>query len=124
VGFIREVKLEISYLVFALGIFLSLMAAFNYLLRESLPALIIDLLDDIGNWIVWFVVLGPLLALTGGWYFIDIIRKQREFERLISVPSKAVFVRNQERLERLAWYLSSEYERRLSERKKHWGLKD
>jgi hypothetical protein len=123
-GLIREIKLEISYVVFALGVFLTVLVIFNYFLRASLPGVIIDLLDDIGNWIVWFVVLGPLLTMIGGWYFIDVIRKQREFERLISVPSKALFVRNQERLERLAWYLSSEYERRLIDRKRHWKIKD
>lgn len=123
-GLIREVKLEISYVVFALGIFLTLLVVFNYMLRESLPAVVIDLLNDIGNWIVWFVVVGPLLALVGGWYFGDTIKKQREFEKLIDVPSKAHFVRNQERLETLAWYLSSEYQKRLTDRKKHWKIKE
>lgn len=122
-GLLREVKLELSYVVFALGVLMSLLAAFHYLLRAHLPAAVIDLLNDIGNWIIWFVVVGPLLAFVGGWYFVDLLRKQREFERLINVNSKAHFVRNQARLETLAWYLRSDYEERIIEQKRRWKIR-
>lgn len=122
-GFLREVKLEVSYVVFALGVLMSLLAAFHYFLRAHLPGAVIDLLNDIGNWIIWFVVVGPLLAFVGGWYFIDLLRKRREFERLITVNSKAHFVRNQARLETLAWYLPSDYEERIIEQKGRWKIR-
>ncbi len=123
-SFLREIKLEISYAVFALGTFLTILVVLNYFFRASLPPSIEEILSGIGNWIVWFVVTGPLLGLVGGWYFVDILRKQREFRRLIDVPSKAHFVRNQDRLEELSWYLSSDYRRELSDRKKHWKIKE
>lgn len=119
---LREARFEISYVVLAVGAFLAILAALNAFLAGGLPAPITDILNAIGNWIVWFVVLGPLLTLVGGWYFLDTIRKQREFKRLADVPSKAHFVRNQERLEELVWYLSSDYQRTLQERKRRWGL--
>ncbi len=120
----REIKLEISYIVLALGAFLTLLVIFDFFLRGSLPQPLTDILDAFGNWIVWFVVVGPLLTLVGGWYFIDTVRKQREFEKLVNVSSKAHFVRNQERLEELSWYLRADYGKRLAERKKRWQIKE
>lgn len=122
-GLLREIRLELSYAVFALGTVLSLFAVFEYFLRGALPLLVTDLLDAIGNWIVWFAALGPLLGFGGGWYFVDTLLKRREFERLIDVNSKARFVRNQERLERLAWYLPAAYEKRLLEQERRWKVR-
>ncbi len=122
-GLLREMKVEFSYLTLALGAFLTMLVIFNYFLTSVLPLFITDIVNAVGNWIIWFVLLGPLLVLIGGWYFVDTIRKQREFRRLLKVPSKARFVRNQERLEELTWYLSADYRRNLAERKKHWNIK-
>jgi hypothetical protein len=123
VGILREFRLEISSLVLVLGIVPTVLVILNALPRESLPSTVVDLLDAIGNWFVWLLVVGPLLMVIGGYYFIDTFRKQREFERLIEVPSKAHFVRNRERLETLSWYLPSEYRQRYREQKKRWKIK-
>lgn len=123
-GFLREARFEISYMLFALGGLLTLLVVFHYLLQDRLPQTILDIVLAIGNWIVWFVVVGPLLLLLGGFYFLDFIRKRREFDRLLTVPSKARFVRDQDRLEELAWYLPTRYARALRERKRKWGIRD
>lgn len=122
-GLLREIKLEISYVIFALGTFLALLVVIHLFLRDYMPPVVLDLLADIGGWIIWFVVLGPLLAFVGGWYFIDQLRKRRQFEKLIRVNSKAHFVRNQERLERIAWHLPSDYEQRIVEQKRRWKIR-
>ncbi|MCJ2554965.1 MAG: DUF3198 domain-containing protein [Candidatus Thermoplasmatota archaeon] len=123
VGILREFRLEISSFVLVLGIVPTTLVIINFIFRPSLPSTVIDLLDAIGNWFIWLVVVGPLLALVGGWYFVDVLRKQREFERLIEVPSKSHFVRNRERLETLSWYLPAEYRRRYRDQKKRWKIK-
>src|SRR3989304_326083 len=76
-----------------------------------------------GEWIVWIAVAGPILLLSGGWYFIDTIRKRREFDRLIDTDSKAKFVRNQDRIEFLAWLLGSGYHKRAEANKTEFNLK-
>lgn len=121
-GLFREIRLELSYVIFALGIFITLLAALHYFVGDALPGAS-SILSFVGRWIVWFVVLGPLLTIVGGWYFVDILRKRREFETLINVHSKAHFVRDQARLEELAWYLPSEYHRRFVNRKRDWKIK-
>lgn len=123
VGILREFRLEISSLVLVLGLVPTVLVILNFLPRESLPSTVVDLLDAIGNWFVWLLVVGPILTVVGGWYFVDTLRKQREFERLIEVPSKAHFVRNRERLETLSWFLPTEYRQRYREQKKRWKIK-
>ncbi|MFQ5908426.1 MAG: DUF3198 domain-containing protein [Thermoplasmata archaeon] len=123
VGILREFRLEISSLVLVLGLVPTILVILNFLPREGLPSTVVELLDAIGNWFVWLLVVGPLLTMVGGWYFVDTLRKQREFERLIEVPSKAHFVRNRERLESLSWFLPAEYRQRYREQKKRWKIK-
>ncbi len=119
---LREIKLELSYVILALGIFITLLAALHYLIGDTLPGAS-SILGFVGRWVIWFVVLGPILTIGGGWYFVDTLRKRKEFKKLISVHSKAHFVRNQARLEELSWYLPSEYHGRLMDRKREWKIK-
>jgi len=123
--FLREIKLELSSMVLVAGIILTTIAAAKYFLPDSFtPNFLRDVYADLGMWIVWITVLGPILLAGGGWYFLDIVRKRREFERLINTPSKAKFVRNQDRLEYLGWILSSEHERRVWEKKREFKIKE
>lgn len=115
-------------MVFFAGILLTVFAIDHYLLGGSepgsgLPEILQDVDRRIGAWIVWVAFVGPLLLLGGGWYFVDTIRKRREFERLIETDSKAKFVRNQNRLEFLAWILGLGYRRRAEKKKQEFNLK-
>ncbi len=107
------------------GILLTILAIDHYLLGPGrLPQFLVDIDTKIGDWIIWVAFFGPLLLLGGGWYFFDTIRKRREFERLVDTDSKAKFVRNQDRLEKLAWfYLGSEYVKRVQDKEKEFGVK-
>lgn len=120
---LREVRLELSYVVLALGVFFTLLVVLHYFLLPFLPPALLQIVNAFGNWVVWLVLVGPIFTLVGGWYFMDTIRKRREFERLIDVPSKAHFVRNQSRLEELVWYLPADYNRRFLDRKKTYRIR-
>jgi hypothetical protein len=123
VGVLREYRLEISSFVLVLGLVPTVLSILHFFFRPYMPPTVLDLLDAIGNWFIWLIVVGPLLVLIGGWYFVDTLRKQREFGRLIEVPSKSHFVRNRERLESLTWYLPKEYRRRYRAQLKRWKIK-
>lgn len=123
-GLFREIKFELSFAVFAGGLLMSTLATFYYLLPAQEPQTIREINAGLGNWIFWVAVLGYPLAFGGGYYFVDLLRKRRQFERLMSSPSKATFVRNQERIERLAWALPSDYERRVVERKRELKIRE
>lgn len=120
---IREVRLELSAMVFSAGLVMSVLAIVDLFFRASSPQVIVDIVRGIGNWMVWVAFLGPILGLIGGFYFVDTLRKRREFNKLINTTSKAKFVRNQDRLEYLAWILSSEHERKVWEKKQEFNIK-
>lgn len=107
------------------GLLLTVFAIDRYLIGPSrLPGFLADIDAKIGLWMVWVAMLGPILLLGGGWYFFDTIRKRREFAKLIDMDSKAKFVRNQDRIERLAWmFLGSEYVKKVQKKKEEFNLK-
>ena len=114
---------------FFAGVLLTIFTINHYFLGGSTPgSRLPDFLNDIdlriGRWIIWVAFSGLLLLSGGGWYFQDTIRKRREFNRLIETDSKAKFVKNQDRLERLAYfYLGSEYRKRVEAKKEEFALK-
>lgn len=121
----RELRLELSAMFFIPGVLLTIFAVNHYVIgRGNLPEFLLDIDVRIGEWIVWVAVVGPILFLGGGWYFFDTIRKRREFVRLIDTDSKAKFVRNQDRIERLAWmFLGSEYVKKVQKKKEEFNLR-
>ena len=121
--------MEISTMVFVLGLIMTILTIDHYFLGGSgsdskLPEFLRDIDQRIGNWIIWVAFLGILVVCGGGWYFQDTIRKKREFGRLLETDSKAKFIQNQQRLEELAyWYLGREYLRKVEDRKQQFTLK-
>jgi len=121
---LRELRLELSAMVFTGGIILTVFLVDRYAIGpENLPDVLRNINTWIGEWMVWNIVVGPILLFAGGWYFIDTVRKRREFERLIDTDSKAKFVRSQDRIEFLAWILGSSFHKRVETKKVEFNLK-
>lgn len=123
-GLLRNLRYELSTLVFGLGI-LSMILAFTYwVIPAQTPDWLKNINTSIGNWMIWVAFLGFLALLGGGYYFIDTIRKEREFDRLVTTTSKESFVKNQKRIEELAYYhLPSSYEKRYQAKRKEFRIK-
>jgi hypothetical protein len=126
VGLFQEIKFELSWVVFAVGLLMTIMVLFHSIpdLTPHTPDFIQTLIDGVGNYILYMYVAGPLLGLGGGWYFVDLIRKRREFDRLVSTGSKAMFVRNQDRMEKLLWHLPKIYEKRYLDRRREFRIRE
>jgi hypothetical protein len=120
---IREIKFELATAVLVAGLILSLIGVKGTYFAEPHIPVIDDLAHDLGAWNTWLSIIGPLLLLVGIWVVGDGILKRREFDRLIETTSKAAFVRNQDRLEELAWLLSEEHELRVFEKKQEFRIK-
>src|SRR3989454_1699754 len=113
-GLFRELRYELSSLIFGLGILGMIFSLTQYLIPTQSPDWLQSIHRAVGNYVVWEAFLGFLAVLAGGFYFVDTIRKEREFERLLSTPSKEVFVKNMGRIEELTYdHLPSAYERRV-----------
>lgn len=123
-GLLRNLRYELSTLVFGLGILSMVFALTGWLLRGVTPQWLLNIDDAIDNWMIWVAFLGFLALLGGGYYFIDTIRKEREFDRLVSTTSKEVFVKNQKRIEELAYYhLPAAYEKRYHQKRREFRIK-
>jgi hypothetical protein len=121
--FLREYSLELSSIIFMIGVILTIFVILRYAFYEGAPYYLKEILDGIGGWIVWMVVVGPILVMGGGWYFFDGIKKRREFANLIDTDSKAVFLRNLDRVEELAYYLTERHRQLYYDKKDEFKVK-
>ncbi len=123
-GLLRDLRYELSTLVFGLGILSMVLAITYWLLPTQSPDWLRNINNAIGNWMIWVAFLGFLALLGGGYYFIDTIRKEREFDRLVTTTSKESFVKNQGRIEELVYYhLPSSYEKRYQQKRRDFRIK-
>src|SRR5207247_5973146 len=118
-GIFRELRYELSALFFALGILGMIFSLTQYLASTQSPDWLKSIHRAVGEYVVWEAFLGFLAVLAGGFYFVDTIRKEREFERLISTTSKELFVKNMRRIGVLTYdHLQFGLERRLHVRER------
>lgn len=123
-GLFREFRYEFSSLILAAGVLAMVFSLTQYLVPNQSPDWLKSIHAAVGQWVVWELFLGFLALLAGGFYFVDTIRKEREFERLVSTTSKELFVKNMKRIEELTYYhLPSAYERRFLEKKRELRIR-
>lgn len=123
-GLFREFRYELSALFFVVGILAMVFSLTQQFLRAQSPDWLRSIHAAVGDWWIWEAFLGFLALLAGGFYFVDTIRKEREFERLISTTSKEVFVKNMKRIEELTYeHLPSAYERRFLAKKQEFRIR-
>lgn len=121
--FVRDFKLEIEVLLFVFGIILLIIGVTGIAMPDSSPDFLKSIHRDLDGWVYWLALAGALMIIVGGFYMVDNLLKRREFERLMKTDSKARFVKDKDRVEYLAWILTSDHERRLMEKKKEFGMK-
>jgi uncharacterized protein DUF3198 len=123
-GILRNLRYELSTLVFGLGILSMVFTITYWLLPGVTPSWLLNIDTAIGNWMIWVAFLGFLALVGGGYYFVDTIRKEREFDHLVNTTSKEIFVKNQKRIEELAYYhLPSAYEKRYQQKRRDFRIK-
>lgn len=123
-GLFREFRYELSTLIFGLGILAMAFSLTQFFFPTQSPDWLQQIHRAIGAWVIWEAFGGLLAVIGGGFYFIDTLRKEREFDRLVSTTSKEVFVKNMKRLEELTYdHLPSAYERRFLEKKREFRIR-
>ncbi|MDO9538254.1 MAG: DUF3198 domain-containing protein [Thermoplasmata archaeon] len=73
--------------------------------------------DSIGNWAFWVIILGFIILIPGIYYLWSFRSQLKEFKKLMKTDSKAIFVKNQDRIEELAWKLHPKYEKMVINKK-------
>ena len=70
--------------------------------------------DSDWNW--WIFLLSVVAVIAGGGYFIDFIKKKKEFAKLIDTNSKKAFLEKQDEIEMLAYKLGTSFEDLVDEK--------
>jgi hypothetical protein len=123
-GLFRELRYELSALILAVGVLAMVFSLTQYFAEAQSPDWLKSIHRSVGNYVIWEAFLGLLALLAGGFYFVDTIRKEREFDRLISTTSKEMFVKNMKRIEELTYdHLPRSYERRFLEKKREFRIR-
>ncbi|HEQ79082.1 MAG TPA: DUF3198 domain-containing protein [Euryarchaeota archaeon] len=122
-NWLKENTMLLSVVAASVGFVATLLGVFGVMIPEHAPDFMVGVLETIGNWGYWLLVIGIILLIGGIWQMWSIISKQKKFEKLIDVDGKAKFLRNQDDLEYLAWSLGGEYKERVKEKKRMFKIK-
>jgi len=122
----REYILHISLALFILGLYWTITGGYWVLQSTGFigkdPGM--DYLTAwAGDWNYWFLIIGISIAIAGGWYTFDTLRKRLKFEEYINSESKREFVSNLRELEEISYKLGEKYQNRLEEKKRKWRVK-
>ena len=66
---------------------------------------------------------GLLLLIFAGYYFVDNLNNRRKFNKLFNIASKEKFIRNRDKLEELAFFISTRHERMVQKKVKEMKLR-
>ncbi len=120
---IREHRFALAITVFAVGLFLSVIAAGDLTPLSSVaPFPTINRVTDRSasggvNYNLAFIIIGPIVALIGAYLFGAYLWARRRFEHLMRTKSKAEFLRNLDQIEEILWDLTpADEERYLAKR--------
>jgi hypothetical protein len=122
---LTEYRLELSTFLSLLFGFLTAVSLVGVFMGDDAPSylqFIVELGDPFGNWLTWFVLIGPIGLVVCLWWFYDYVKKTKELAKLIDTPSKAKFVRNMDDIEYLAWVLPQRFENEVLAKKKEFKL--
>ncbi len=120
---IQEKMLIVAGSIFALSIVGIVISSVYVFFRDAVPGFMKDIAMAPGNWNYWIMLLSAFGLMIGGWYFYDVVKKKKKFERLMKTNSRSKFTKNLSDLEEIAWYLGKEYEQRLEEKKRTLRVK-
>jgi hypothetical protein len=122
--FVRDTMLILSGALFAIGLLFCILGALSVWFGSLLPLDMQQTLAAKGNrWDLCLGGLGLLIAIFAGYYFVDCIYKRAEFNRLYNIVSREKFIKNRDKLEQLAFELSTRHEKMVQKKIREMKLK-
>ena len=121
----HENKLGLSTIGIIIGLPLTLISGLSFMYsREGDNSSLIQFSHDLfDSWGFWIVIPGLIMTILGAYYIYDFYRKMKEFRNLMTIDSKAKFIKNLDRIEFLAWRLHPNYEKVVIEKKKKYKIR-
>ena len=123
--FFHENKLALSVIGIIIGLPLTLISAMTFMYTNGDTGLLRFVYDffGFGEWAFWIIIPSLFMLIIGSYFVWDFYRKMKEFRSLMTIESKAKFIKNIDRIEFLAWSLHPNYERVVIEKKKKYKMR-
>jgi hypothetical protein len=123
----RRNRFVVSVIVFATGVFLTVLAAGDFTPLSTVQPFIainsVTAAPNGANYNLAFVVIGPIVAIIGAVLVGAYLLARRRFEHLMKTKSKAEFLRNLDKIEELLWELTPSDEQRYLDKRAEFRLR-
>lgn len=125
-AFLREMTMELGFLLMALGAVLMFFSSLSLFFYVQSPRELADIVNPLRDthWDMWGFFFGMLMVLIGALVFGDKLLKLMEFKRLLNSPSRATIIKKRDRLEYLAWKLTKRQEDELEAKLDELKIRD
>lgn len=108
-NFFRDFMFPISSLGTIVGAILIFMGTAGTFLEEKSWVKDNGVFEAIGNFDLWFLIIGLLIFLFSIFYLYDFLMSKKKFEEFIDTPSKSKILHNFDEIDKLAYKLGSTY---------------
>ncbi|MEF8880044.1 MAG: hypothetical protein V5A64_06615 [Candidatus Thermoplasmatota archaeon] len=127
--FLREYTLPLSSVVTIASIILLMMGAIWFGLREALTSGEIplgaytNLIEDLGNWNFYLLVVGFILLITGVWYLYNYHKNKKFLLEEIKTNKRSELIKNRHELDVVSRHLPSKYRKMYKDKLKKLNIK-
>ena len=121
--FVRDYTLHWSAAGLVVGILILVLGIMSFFFASTLPEDWKTALTTGGRYDICAGGFGLLFVVFAGYYFVDNIYKRRKFNRLFDTASREKFVKNRDKLEELAFDLSTKHENMVQKKVKEMKIR-
>ncbi len=122
--FLRDWTHVFSGIGLGLGLLLLVIGSVALLAQDILPPGFYDsLTQESGRLDICSAGFGLLITIFAGYYFIDNMNNRRQFNKLYNTASKEKFIKNRDKLEELAFFISTKHEKMVQKKVKEMKLR-
>jgi len=121
---LRDITHVISGVGLGFGLLFLILGALSLWFPEVLPAdFYFAFAQESGRLDLCTAGAGLLLTIFAGYYFADNLNNRRKFNKLYNTNRKEKFIKNREKLEELAYFISTRHERMVQKKVKELKLR-
>jgi len=121
---VRDLTHILSAVGLAFGILFMALAALAMWFKSVLPEdFLLSFTEESGRLDICSAGGGLLLVIFAGYYLADNLNNRRKFNKLFNIASKEKFIKNRDKLEELAFFISTRHERMVQKKVKEMKLR-
>jgi hypothetical protein len=121
---VRDLTHILSAVGLAFGILFMVLAALAMWFKSVLPEdFLLSFTEESGRLDICSAGGGLLLVIFAGYYLADNLNNRRKFNKLFNIASKEKFIKNRDKIEELAFFISTKHERMVQKKVKEMKLR-